>query len=148
MILDSGISLRICRAASIPFRIGRPMSNRIKSGLNSPAFRTASSPSESSQMICRSPLVASVVEMNCRKGAKSSTRRTRTDDTRARSSFSKVSAILRRDVPVFVPTPLLLCPSPHSIEFPRDVSLVIVPGKRGVGTVPYQARRHTSKLGF
>jgi hypothetical protein len=44
--LDFGESLRIRRAASIPFRDGRPMSSRIRSGWSCSAFRTASSPSE------------------------------------------------------------------------------------------------------
>src|ERR1700751_1002665 len=37
-ILDLGESLRICRATSIPFSDGSPMSSRIKSGCSSSAF--------------------------------------------------------------------------------------------------------------
>jgi len=89
-------------------------------------------------------LVASVVEMNCRKGAKSSTTRMRADDTRARASSSKMWEMVRGVVSVFVPISLLLCPSSCSIEFPPRITYaqcgacwMIVPGKRGVSTVAY-----------
>jgi len=73
IILDSGARVRICRADAIPFSAGSPMSRRIKSGFSSSACRTASAPSETSQMICKFGHFASVLQANWRKGKKSST---------------------------------------------------------------------------
>src|SRR5271155_4970614 len=78
MILDSGESLRMRRAASIPVREGNPISNRIKLGCKSSALRTASAPSEASPMTFSSGFLPSIERMNRRKGSKSSTTRSRT----------------------------------------------------------------------
>jgi hypothetical protein len=53
-ILETGATLRICRAASTPLRFGSPMSSKTRSGCNSSLFWTASKPSEHSPIITRS----------------------------------------------------------------------------------------------
>src|SRR5205085_12500313 len=58
-------------------------------GCSSSAFRTASSPSDTSQMTCNSRFVCSLEMMNRRKGSKSSTTKTRTND-------------LGDDIPIFL----------------------------------------------
>jgi hypothetical protein len=80
IILALGTSFRICRPASIPFNPGRPMSSRIRSGLSSSAFWTASNPSESSQTTSSSGFCFSAEQMKDRKGSKSSTTRIRIGD--------------------------------------------------------------------
>ena len=53
-ILETGATLRICRAASTPLRLGSPMSSKTKSGCNSSLFWTASKPSAHSPIITNS----------------------------------------------------------------------------------------------
>jgi hypothetical protein len=53
-ILETGATLRICRAASTPLSFGSPMSSKTRSGCNSSLFWTASKPSEHSPIITRS----------------------------------------------------------------------------------------------
>jgi hypothetical protein len=91
-ILHSGRSFRICRAALIPFSVGRPMSSTTRSGRSSSTFCSASSPSEASPTICHSGFCRSVERINRRNGSKSSTMRIRTGD------ISKVAFVLSEAV--------------------------------------------------
>src|SRR5580700_430655 len=93
-ILELGASLRICRAAWIPFSFGRPMSSKIKSGFSSSAFCTASNPSEASQMIWNSGVLEKTDNTKTRKGSKSSTTRMRIDSTGGENAFVLVEDVV------------------------------------------------------
>src|SRR5260370_3435067 len=57
----------------MPLSLGRPMSSRISSGLRSPAFSTASTPSETSQTMLHSDFLGAInQETRRRQDSKSS----------------------------------------------------------------------------
>jgi len=72
MISGPGEYYRIRFAASIPFRIGIPISRSTRSGRSSNAFWTASRPSHASPMISHSGRPRSISRTRARHSAKSS----------------------------------------------------------------------------
>jgi len=77
MTFAAGANSRICRAASIPLSLGRPISINIKSGASCLAFATPSNPSDTSQITCMSGFSLRKEVTKARYGSKSSTTRMR-----------------------------------------------------------------------